>query len=68
MYDLTGYWLQEDGEDEGRIWRMVKRLLRSIALVAGCIAVTSMVCLPLESRTQIQRLFPFHSHITLYVV
>ncbi|PSS05012.1 Acetylornithine aminotransferase [Actinidia chinensis var. chinensis] len=32
----------EDGEDEGRVWRMGKRLLRSIALVAGCIAVSSL--------------------------
>ncbi|GFZ05970.1 hypothetical protein Acr_18g0001400 [Actinidia rufa] len=40
--DLTGYWLQEDGEDEGRVWRMGKRLLRSIALVAGCISVSSL--------------------------
>ncbi|XP_052186588.1 protein CHLOROPLAST J-LIKE DOMAIN 1, chloroplastic [Diospyros lotus] len=32
----------EDGEDEGRALRMGKRLLRSLALVFGCIAVSSL--------------------------
>lgn len=32
----------EDGEDEGRGLRMGKRLLRSLALVFGCIAVSSL--------------------------
>lgn len=41
---LSGYWMQEDGEDEGRALRMGKRLLRSLALVFGCIAVSSLVC------------------------
>ncbi|CAM8923454.1 unnamed protein product [Rhodiola kirilowii] len=34
--------ITEDGEDEGRGVRMGKRLLRSLALVFGCIAVTSL--------------------------
>lgn len=34
--------LTEDGEDEGRGLRMGKRLLRSLALVFGCIAFTSL--------------------------
>ncbi|RVW44213.1 hypothetical protein CK203_089432 [Vitis vinifera] len=33
----------EDGEDEGRTLRMGKRLLRSLALVFSCIAVSSLV-------------------------
>ncbi|KAK1283292.1 Mitochondrial import inner membrane translocase subunit TIM44-2 [Acorus calamus] len=32
----------EDGEDEGRGMRMGKRLLRSLALVFGCIALSSL--------------------------
>uniref|UniRef100_A0A5B7BR11 Chloroplast J-like domain 1 n=1 Tax=Davidia involucrata TaxID=16924 RepID=A0A5B7BR11_DAVIN len=32
----------EEGEDEGRALRMGKRLLRSLALVFGCIAVSSL--------------------------
>ncbi|XP_010909633.1 protein CHLOROPLAST J-LIKE DOMAIN 1, chloroplastic [Elaeis guineensis] len=32
----------EDGEDEGRALRMGKRLLRSLSLVFGCIAVSSL--------------------------
>ncbi|KAF3778492.1 hypothetical protein EJ110_NYTH32913 [Nymphaea thermarum] len=32
----------EDGEDEGRGLRMGKRLLRSLALVFGCVAITSL--------------------------
>ncbi|XP_043718378.1 uncharacterized protein LOC122666271 [Telopea speciosissima] len=32
----------EDGEDEGRALRMGKRLLRSLALVFGCIAVSAL--------------------------
>lgn len=32
----------EEGEDEGRMMRMGKRLLRSLALVFGCIAIVSM--------------------------
>ncbi|KAI3748461.1 hypothetical protein L6452_11536 [Arctium lappa] len=32
----------EEGEDEGRMMRMGKRLLRSLALVFGCIAVASL--------------------------
>ncbi|XP_010244067.1 PREDICTED: uncharacterized protein LOC104587979 [Nelumbo nucifera] len=32
----------EDGEDEGRALRMGKRLLRSLALVFGCIAASSL--------------------------
>ncbi|KAK6915345.1 Protein CHAPERONE-LIKE PROTEIN OF POR1-like [Dillenia turbinata] len=32
----------EDGEDEGRALRMGKRLVRSLALVFGCIALASM--------------------------
>ncbi|XP_042494398.1 uncharacterized protein LOC122073818 [Macadamia integrifolia] len=32
----------EDGEDEGRALRMGKRLLRSLAIVFGCIAVSSL--------------------------
>ncbi|XAR64898.1 hypothetical protein NMG60_11008787 [Bertholletia excelsa] len=32
----------EDGEDEGRALRMGKRLLRSLAFVFGCIAVSSL--------------------------
>ncbi|KAK3043121.1 hypothetical protein RJ639_000010 [Escallonia herrerae] len=32
----------EDGEDEGRMLRMGKRLLRSLALVFGCVAVSSL--------------------------
>ncbi|KAJ4972858.1 hypothetical protein NE237_006032 [Protea cynaroides] len=32
----------EDGEDEGRALRMGKRLLRSLGLVFGCIAVSSL--------------------------
>lgn len=32
----------EDGEDEGRTLRMGKRLLRSLSLVFGCVAVTSL--------------------------
>lgn len=42
------YWLQEDGEDEGRTLRMGKRLLRSLALVFSCIAVSSLVCDPIQ--------------------
>lgn len=38
------YWLQEEGEEEGRLMRMGKRLLRSLSLVFGCIAVSSLVC------------------------
>lgn len=34
--------MTEDGEDEGRALRMGKRLLRSLALVFGCIAVSSL--------------------------
>ncbi|XP_057962553.1 protein CHLOROPLAST J-LIKE DOMAIN 1, chloroplastic isoform X2 [Malania oleifera] len=34
--------LTEDGEDEGRTLRMGKRLLRSLALVFGCIAMSSL--------------------------
>ncbi|KAL7185033.1 hypothetical protein ACSBR2_027053 [Camellia fascicularis] len=33
----------EEGEDEGRALRMGKRLLRSLALVFGCIALSSLV-------------------------
>ena len=36
-------WLQEEGEDDGRGLRMGKRLLRSLALVFGCIALSSLV-------------------------
>lgn len=32
----------EEGEDEGRMMRMGKRLLRSLALVFGCIAIASL--------------------------
>ncbi|KAK7817504.1 hypothetical protein CFP56_042789 [Quercus suber] len=32
----------EDGEDTGRALRMGKRLLRSLGLVFGCIAVSSL--------------------------
>ncbi|KAK2970400.1 hypothetical protein RJ640_016254 [Escallonia rubra] len=32
----------EDGEDEGRMLRMGKRLLRSLALVFGCVAISSL--------------------------
>lgn len=32
----------EEGEDEGRLMRMGKRLLRSLSLVFGCIAVSSL--------------------------
>ncbi|XP_051130080.1 protein CHLOROPLAST J-LIKE DOMAIN 1, chloroplastic isoform X2 [Andrographis paniculata] len=32
----------EDGEDEGRMMRMGKRLLRSLALVFGCVAFASL--------------------------
>ncbi|CAK9188227.1 unnamed protein product [Ilex paraguariensis] len=32
----------EDGEDEGRMLRMGKRLLRALSLVFGCIAVASL--------------------------
>ncbi|CAA0808230.1 Chloroplast J-like domain 1 [Striga hermonthica] len=32
----------EDGEDEGRMLRMGKRLLRSLALVFGCVAFASL--------------------------
>lgn len=32
----------EDGEDEGRALRMGKRMLRSLSLVFGCIAVSSL--------------------------
>lgn len=36
--------LQEDGgEDEGRMLRMGKRLLRSLSLVFGCLAFASLV-------------------------
>ncbi|KAL2541537.1 Chloroplast J-like domain 1 [Abeliophyllum distichum] len=34
--------VSEDGEDEGRMLRMGKRLLRSLALVFGCIAFASL--------------------------
>lgn len=34
--------LTEDGEDEGRTFRMGKRLIRSLALVFGCIAAVSL--------------------------
>ncbi|KAE9451230.1 hypothetical protein C3L33_16865, partial [Rhododendron williamsianum] len=33
----------EDGEEEGRVLRMGKRILRSLALVVSCIAVSSFV-------------------------
>ncbi|KAK6136083.1 hypothetical protein DH2020_030188 [Rehmannia glutinosa] len=33
---------QEEGEDEGRMLRMGKRLLRSLALVFGCVAFASV--------------------------
>lgn len=42
IHFLTGF-LQEEGEDEGRMLRMGKRLLRSLALVFGCIALASLV-------------------------
>lgn len=32
----------EEGEDEGRMMRMGKRLLRSLALSFGCIAIASL--------------------------
>uniref|UniRef100_A0A7N0UEB8 Uncharacterized protein n=1 Tax=Kalanchoe fedtschenkoi TaxID=63787 RepID=A0A7N0UEB8_KALFE len=38
----TSATITEDGEDEGRGIRMGKRLLRSLALVFGCIAVVSL--------------------------
>lgn len=38
-------WLQEEGEDTGEGLRMGKRLLRSLALVFGCVAVSSVVML-----------------------
>lgn len=41
---LLAVFLQEEGEDEGRMMRMGKRLLRSLALVFGCIAIASLVC------------------------
>ncbi|KAL6580078.1 hypothetical protein OROMI_008102 [Orobanche minor] len=34
---------REEGEDEGRMLRMGKRLLRSLALVFGCVAFASLV-------------------------
>lgn len=41
--NLSWCWLQEDSEDTGQALRMGKRLLRSLALVFGCIAVASLV-------------------------
>lgn len=38
------FWMQEEGEDEGRMMRMGKRLLRSLSLAFGCIAFASLVC------------------------
>lgn len=35
---------QEEFEEEGRGLRMGKRILRSLGLVFGCIAVVSLVC------------------------
>lgn len=44
VYPYLWYlYVQEDGEDSGRGIRMGKRLLRSLALVFGCIAVISLV-------------------------
>lgn len=41
---FIGPLLQEYGEDEGRPLRMGKRVLRSLALVFGCMAISSLVC------------------------
>lgn len=43
LFDLIMLLMQEDGEEAGRGLQMGKRLLRSLALVFGCIAVASLV-------------------------
>jgi len=43
LYSLRYCWLQEEGEDTGEGLRMGKRLLRSLALVFGCVAISSLV-------------------------
>jgi hypothetical protein len=40
---LRCFWLQEEGEDEGRTLRLGKRILRSLALVFGSVAFASLV-------------------------
>ncbi|KAH8491159.1 hypothetical protein H0E87_023340 [Populus deltoides] len=39
---LRCFWLQEEGEDEGRTLRLGKRILRSLALVFGSVAFASL--------------------------
>lgn len=43
LYSSCYCWLQEEGEDTGEGLRMGKRLLRSLALVFGCVAISSLV-------------------------
>lgn len=69
-----GLSLQEEGEDDGRMLRMGKRLLRSLALAFGCISAASLVCVPLlkelyKSKEKKNKKFEFvllfkHSFIT----
>ena len=43
LYSSCYCWLQEEGEDTGEGLRMGKRLLRALALVFGCVAISSLV-------------------------